>query len=271
MLLELRATGFPRSDGKPGRAWGARSVNLMVTVIRTVLESAMRQGMVHRNVAALVDRLPSTQQEMDTFTAAEVVTVLAAAEGDRNGHAWHLALSGLRRGELSGLRWSDIDFGGETLTIANTRVSIDGRVDEKAPKTPRSQRTLPLTLGLIEVLRRAQRRQLEERLAFGPEYTQSGYVVVDEAGRPYHPETISDYWDRLLAGANVRRIRLHDARHTCGTLMHLQGVPVAVISAWLGHADAAFTMRTYVHSQDDALVAAAAVLGDLMSPASRAV
>ena len=75
-----------------------------------------------------------------------------------------------------------------------------------------------------------------------------------------HPETLGLAWGRLLDRAEVRHLRLHDARHTSGTLMHLRGVPVAVIAAWLGHADAAFTMRTYVHSQDDALRSAASVL-----------
>jgi integrase len=76
---------------------------------------------------------------------------------------------------------------------------------------------------------------------------------VDEIGRPLRPDTLSDRFDQLVARAGVRRILLHDARHTCGTLMHLSGEPVAVISARLGHSSPAFTMRVYVHSQDDAL------------------
>ena len=76
--------------------------------------------------------------------------------------------------------------------------------------------------------------------------------------RRYHPDTVSDYWAAACAKAGVKRIRLHDARHTCGTLMHLEhNVPVAIISAWLGHADTAFTMRTYVHNQPQKLVLAA--------------
>jgi hypothetical protein len=86
----------------------------------------------------------------------------------------------------------------------------------------------------------------------------TGYVVVDPLGRRYHPDTVSDYWAAACAKAGVKRIRLHDARHTCGTLMHLEhNVPVAIISAWLGHADTAFTMRTYVHNQPEKLALAA--------------
>ncbi|OOK74961.1 phage integrase family protein [Mycobacterium kansasii] len=78
--------------------------------------------------------------------------------------------------------------------------------------------------------------------------------------RAYHPDTLSDFWRELCGEAKVRQIRLHDARHSCASIMHAPGVPIAVISAWLGHADPAFTMRTYVHAQNDALKAAAAAL-----------
>ena len=77
--------------------------------------------------------------------------------------------------------------------------------------------------------------------------------MVDQAERPYHPDTLSDFWREMRGEAGVRKIRLHDARHSCASIMHAQGVPIAVISEWLGHADAAFTMRTYVHVQNDAL------------------
>jgi integrase len=113
---------------------------------------------------------------------------------------------------------------------------------------------------LTDALRRALATQKTERLALGPDYGAGDHVVCDEAGRPYHPDTLSDYWRSLCVAAKVPSIRLHDARHTCGTFMHLQGVPIVVVSAWLGHADPAFTMRTYVHSQNEALKIAAASL-----------
>ena len=81
--------------------------------------------------------------------------------------------------------------------------------------------------------------------------------MCDAAGRLYHPDTLSDFWRALCSDAGVSRIRLHDARHTCVTLMHMQNLPIVVIAEWLGHADPAFTMRTYVHSQNDALHLAA--------------
>jgi integrase len=91
-------------------------------------------------------------------------------------------------------------------------------------------------------------------------------VVVDDAGRPYHPDTLSDFWRELCDAAEVRRIRLHDARHSCASIMHAQAIPIAVIAAWLGHADPAFTMRTYVHAQNDAFNVAAATWQKVVTP-----
>jgi integrase len=128
------------------------------------------------------------------------------------------------------------------------RVTVDGAAVTSEPKTEAGKRTLPLTEPLVKVLRRSKRRRAAKQLEAGSLYVDAGYLVVNEVGERLHPDTVSDQWDQLATAARVRRIRLHDARHTCRTLMHLEGVPIAVIAAWLGHASPAFTMRTYVHS-----------------------
>jgi integrase len=140
----------------------------------------------------------------------------------------------------------DIAFQAQTISIEITRVVVDVEDDTKSET---STRVLPLTPELL-ALRAATRMQAEGQPAAGPAFERSGYVVVDPLGRRHHLDTVSDYWAAACAKAGVKRIRLHDARHTCGTLMHLEhNVPVAIIKAWLGHADPAFTMRTYVHNQ----------------------
>jgi integrase len=260
LVTSLAAGGLSMSNGRPRRPWSPRSLNLMLTVLQMVLEDAVRQGWVVRNVAHLVDRVPQVKHEMRTFTEPEVHKLLAVAETDRLEVAWHLALSGLRRGEVCGLTWDDVDFDAGELNIRQTRVRVDGVVLESTPKTEKGERALPLPDSLLRVLKRARTRQAEDRLRLPGDYLEGGYVVADAGGSPMHPETLGLAWDRLLKRAGVPHLRLHDARHTCGTLMHLRGVPVAVIAAWLGHTDAAFTMRTYVHSQDDALRSAASVM-----------
>lgn len=261
LVTELLAGGTKTAKGRKRRAWQAETVNATLDRFETVLDGLISEGKLVRNVAALVDRVPTGPRKKHvTYSKDEVRKVLAAAAPDRNRHAWHLALSGLRRGEIGGLRWSDVDLDGQRLTIANNRVSVNGKAEESDPKSDDSGRTLPLTPTLTTELRAAKRRQAAEKLALGEAYGPGTHVVVNEAGSSYHPDTLTDYWEKLTKLAQVRRIRLHDARHTCGTLMHLQGVPIAVISEWLGHADSAFTMRTYIHSQDDALVSAAGAL-----------
>jgi integrase len=158
------------------------------------------------------------------------------------------------------LRWSDIDLDAKTLSIVNNRVDAGGTAVENDPKSQSSGRTLPLPERLVSVLRTAKARQARERLALSTETGPWEYVVSNEVGLPYHPQVLSRYWASVVSAAGVRHIKLHAARHTCATLMHLEGVPVAVIAAWIGHKDASLTMKLYAHSQDDALKAASDTL-----------
>jgi integrase len=253
LVSDLVAGGTVTAKGRVRRPWSAVAVNKVVASVGQVLADAQRQGLVSRNVAEHVDRVAATHTPLDTYTETEVGTLLSALGDDRLAHAWELALSGLRRGEIAGLRWSDVDLDGKALVIANNRVSAGGRSVENDPKSATSRRSLPLPDRLVTVLRSAKARQAAERLALGAAYKSGAYVVSNEIGDPYSPAVLSRYWRDAVKAAGVRHIKLHAARHTCATLMHLQGVPVAVIAAWIGHKDASLTMRLYAHSQDDAL------------------
>ncbi|WP_231376620.1 tyrosine-type recombinase/integrase [Mycobacterium sp. 141] len=149
--------------------------------------------------------------------------------------------------------------------MTNNRVSAGGQTVENDPKSAASRRTLPLPERLVGVLRAAKARQAAERLALGSESGPWEYVVCNEVGQPYAPGVLSRYWRDTARAAGVRHIKLHAARHTCATLMHLNGVPAAVIAAWIGHKDASLTMKLYAHSQDDALKAAGATLNRVVT------
>jgi integrase len=267
LLTDLRDGGTETGKGHTRRAWSARSLNKAVDAWRGVLAYGVERRDLSHNVAASMRKVPRTRREMLTYTPSEIQLVLRAADNDRNGHLWYLALSGLRRGEIAGLRWDDIDFDAATITVARNRVQAGaGNVVENDPKTLSSCRTLPLDEGLIGVLKRASARCAQERLALGEAHADTGYAAVNEAGQPYTPETLTRMWHKLTKAAGVRPIRLHDARHSCGTALHLRGVPMAVIAKWLGHADAATTARIYAHSQDEALRAASTTLGQVVTP-----
>lgn len=258
LIVKLRAGSAERPGGRARKAWSARSCNYMIGALSQVLAQLVAEGRLARNVAALVDRVPGKASKFDTFTADQVKTVLGGIADDRNRHAWHLALAGLRRGEIAGLRWDDIDLGQRTVRIGKTRVDVGGRAfDQDDPKTASAGRVLPIPDALLSELSAGKARQAAERLALGEAYAGLGYGVCNKAGEPYHPSTLSSMSQAAIKNLDVPQVRLHDARHTCATLMHLQGVPIALVAAWLGHADVSFTLRTYVHAQPEALELAA--------------
>jgi integrase len=193
--------------------------------------------------------------ERDTWSRTEVRKFLRAAEGDGLHAAWRLILYGLRRGEVLGLRWADVDLKAKTLAVVQARVLVDYKVRIEPPKSRNGKRTLPLDDELVPALTELRKRQARESEAAGTAY-QAGLddldwyapgderVVTDELGVPVHPEWYSDEFGRLLKRARPRKIRLHDSRHTTLFLTSLQaGVPVHVAAARLGHADPSITLR----------------------------
>jgi integrase len=156
----------------------------------------MRQGHVVRNVAELVDRIPADPKQPDTFTRAELQKVLDHVDGDRYAIAWQLALTGLRRGEVAGLRWSDIDLDARTLQISSSRLRFGKHLVEDTPKSRAERRTLPIPDHLAAALRTTRAIQAADRLALGEFYEVSGFVVVDQAGAALSPHALTSRWAR---------------------------------------------------------------------------
>jgi integrase len=244
-----------RRGGKPGTGLSARSVRLTLGRLTAALESAVAEGKLARNPARYVKPPAHTPRERETWTAAEVRAFLAVADADRLAACWRLSLYGLRRGEVLGLRWRDIDLTGAALTIRQARVLAGYEVRIEEPKSRNGIRTLPLDDGLVSSLKAMKAQQAAERLAAGPAYERTGYVAADELGHPVHPEWYTDEFHRVTDRAQVRRVRLHEARHTALSLMEHAGVPVSILAAWAGHYSGAFTMSQYVHANPDDLAA----------------
>lgn len=266
-----------RGEVEGRKAWTPRSLNYLLYLTTAVLDDQVKQGNLVRNVARLVDRVAGDPKRFRTLTGDEMFRILDHDCRDR--HLWTLALYGLRRSEIAGLLWRNVNLTdrpvGEgdddelppkSIRIVKNRINVGKDIVSGPPKSKASNRTLPLPDEVVDVLKAARKRQLEERLAFGEGYGLGEYVACRENGQPFHPNLIYWRWGKLLDGLGIKRVRLHDARHTCGTLMHLRGVPIAVVSAWLGHASAAFTMAVYVHSQDDALKAAGSSFTRVVTP-----
>ena len=259
--------------------WKRTSINPMLARWRTVWAGLQAEGILPRNVVALVEplRKPSNEPVMktdDSLIEDEIEKLLAAhTPAAEDGHArrrevlLHLALLGLRRGELSGLRWSavDLDAATPTLTVQATRVSTSaGVIDQDTTKTAKSGRTLPIPVHILPILRRTRLEQKQMRLKAGRLWQggSDGYVIAQELGQPLSPRTVDRWWERALEHARLDHRRLHASRHTAATLLALRGASPAVIAAWLGHADGGvLAMRVYVRQRDSMLDNAAALLG----------
>jgi integrase len=218
-------------------------------VIRGALEEAVRRGLVSRNVAlvAHAPRLRSIPRvEQRSWTPEELRAFLRAAAGHRLFAAlWTAAFTGMRRGELLGLRWQDFDEKAATVSINWGLVAIDYEVHETRGKTPRSRRRIDLDPATVGVLAAWREWQRAEQRAAGIEG--AWWMFTDGGGQPIHPHAISQAFERIARRAGVPVIRLHELRHTHGTLLIAAGVPVKVVSERLGHATPAFTIETYQH------------------------
>jgi integrase len=236
-----------------GQALNAKTVRNTAGVLSKALSDAVRLRQLRHNPAKDA-RLPRRDRpDTCAWTADEATTFLQAARHERWYPMWRLVLAtGLRRGELLGLRWQDLDLSGGRLEVVETRVIADHEV-VGPPKSRAGARIVALDQDTVAALHAWRRQIAADHLAAGPAWQDTGRVFVDEFGNPPHPESVTRWWGEACLRHGVRRIRLHDARHTAATLMLRAGQPVKVVAQRLGHADVAVTMRVYQHvtAQDD--------------------
>lgn len=213
LYARLLADGRSKGGGPLAR----RTVRYTHTVLRKALKDAARWGLVARNVVDLANPPKVTKtRKWTTWSPSEIRTFLRAVEGDRLSSLWELAVNtGMRRGELLGLRWDDIDLEAGTVAIRRALVVVGYEVVVSETKTDRA-RMIALDPGTIAILRDSRRAQLEERMAWGPAWIDSGYVHTKGNGEPLHPDETSKRFNRLVA-PRFRGFGFHDVRHTWAT------------------------------------------------------
>jgi integrase len=225
----------------------------------------MRWGFVIRNVAAVADAPKVVRREMNTWTAEETRAFLQFIADDSLSMAFILAATtGMRRGEILGLRWRDVDLDLARLTVVQTLTSVNYKLYFGQPKTNRGRRSIPLDPTTVMFLRQHRARQNANRLVMGADWTYLDLVMTKPDGTPVHPDTVSDTFDRRVRACGLRKIRLHDLRHTYATLALGSGVPVKVVSEVLGHSSSAFTMDIYGHVTPVMMEDLARTVGALM-------
>lgn len=236
-----------RVDGRGGLS--PKTVRHCHQVLRKAYGDAVRWNRIARNPCDLAQPPRSGgHAEMRTWPAATLRAFLEGVAGDRLCAAWHIAAAaGMRRGEVLGLRWQDVDVDASRLAVRQTLTSIRYRLSFGAPKTAKGRRLISLDDRTVAELKRHRKAQLQERLAFGPGYSDADLVFAREDGSPVHPDLFSDYFEKHVKRLGLPRIRLHDLRHTHATLALQAGVNPKVISERLGHATVAFTLDRYAH------------------------
>jgi integrase len=276
-LLESGGTCYVKNEkGRrvkdAGGAWVTKPRPLSPTTVRLVhrvvfhaLSDAVQSGVLPVNPAIRARQPKARRAEVSVWQPADARRFLAAARGDRLYAMYLLALTaGLRRGELAGLRWSDVDLDREAIAIRVQRTTdADSKVVEKEPKGT-SRRVVQVGPDVVAALRSHRTAQLAERLAAGPAWTDSGRVFVDEAGKPYHPGRLVRLFRRLCEQVGAPPIRLHDLRHTCATVLLVGGTHPKVVQERLGHASITITMDTYSHVVDGLQREAASVIESLL-------
>ena len=234
--------------GKDGGALSTTTVHSVHVAISRALKDAMRWGKLTRNVASMADAPAPAESRKQWWTAAQLRQFAEAVASDRLSGLWTLAMTtGLRRGELAGLRWIDVDLEAGRLTVASTRVVVGYEVVTATPKTKKSARTIALDPVTVTALRSHRRRQLEERVALGEAWTDSGLVFTYETGEGLHPERLLRVFQAATKRAGLPPIPLHGLRHSYASAGLSAGISMKVMQERLGHSSIAITADLYSH------------------------
>lgn len=268
-----RALKTGRLDGRGGLS--ETTVRHHVRVLHEALEYAISMDKLGRNpVNRNKVRLPhAPPREMQTLTAAEVLRLLDVIRRSRTSLFMPVLLAattGLRRGEVLGLRWGDVDLDAGRITVQQTvqKTKTAGLV-VKAPKTVKSRRTVDLMPLTIEALRRHQQEQAHERKVIGLRPDRSALVCADADGSPLDPDYVTQAFAALVKRTpNMPRVRYHDLRHGFATMLLGEGVPAKIVSEALGHSKTGITQDLYSHVTPGMQKEAARKLGDAFERAA---
>ncbi|NLB37293.1 MAG: site-specific integrase [Clostridiales bacterium] len=237
-------------------------------VIRGALQEAVKKRILPLNPADGVT-LPKQQGQNKfkgaAYMAEQAQTLLYAIRDDVLYPAVFLGLCyGLRRSEVLGLRWKDIDFKAEELHVKNTVTRMKTHIEHEATKSAASRRTLKLIPSTIKYLQQLHKEQLERRLLLGDSYTVTDHICVWADGKPLSPDYVSQHFKKFLQKHNLPLIRFHDLRHTAGSLLISQGMNIKQVQEFLGHEKSSTTLDIYAHIDMQAKKETADAMGEVL-------
>ncbi len=236
------------------------------SLLHKSLSDAVRWGHLARNPASLATPPKSETPEMKVWSPDQLRTFLVCTDGHRLAAAWLLIITtGMRRGEVLGLAWDDVDLVNGRIAVVQSLTAIEyDDVRLLQPKTAKGRRSVALDPATVAALHAHRKRQLEDRLRWGEAWIDTGLVFTREDGSVVHPHRLSAAFGELSQEAGLPKIRLHDLRHSYATAALAAGIPAKVVSERLGHASVMITLDTYSHilpsMQEDAANAVAKLI-----------
>ncbi len=227
---------------------GLPAQHQLLSTLRSVLKAAVERALIVRNPLAGFSLESYVTPERSTWSPAQVRTFLAHAEDDRLAVLYRVVLlHGLRRGEVCGLRWQDLDLERGVLHVRQQHVWVGGEARSGEPKSRKSRRSFRLDAGTVAALRAHKTRQLRERMRVGAAWEDRDLVFCNEDGSPLKPYAPLFPFQRLAREAGLPVLTLHEGRHTAATNMLLAGISPKVVSERMGHATVGITLDLYGH------------------------
>ena len=242
-------TKLGKEGGAQKQGLSTKTVHEIHGVLHLALENAVRWGYLARNVCDLVDPPSIVSREPTPLSLEQAQALLKSVREYRLEVLLTVAVvTGMRRGELLALRWSNVDFDHKTLLVLHTVDYIPkyGYV-ENEPKTKTGKRSISLPSFLVDVLRDHRKKLLERQLQLGEGWENRDLVFPDLHGGYFNPGYLDKLFARLLRDAGVPHMHFHDLRHSAATILLAMGVNIKVIQELLGHSDIAITLRVYGH------------------------
>ena len=226
----------------------AETVRHIHSTLRCALNDAVRWGLVHRNVASLASPPKLEKRELHVFTIEQTNNLLEAVSNERLEIVFWIAIYlGLRRGEILALRWQDINFDSQTMHVCGTLQRVARSLQLTETKTESSRRTLPIPDVLLAKIKTHRSNQLQDRLKAGSSWQEKDLVFTTKYGTPVEPRNLVRRFHEILKAAKLPKIRFHDLRHSCATLLLTKGVSMRTLMDVLGHSKISQTMDTYAH------------------------
>ncbi len=254
-----------RADGTGGL--NPKTVVEIHMILRRALDDAVRRGWILTNPARIAHapkRRPLSSNTSRVWNAHQLGAFLAFTREHRYHAAiWVAANTGMRRGEVLGLRWGDVDFATSQLSVTRSLVSVGYELHETRGKSRTARRAINLDSRTLDVLHAWRQHRMSE----DPEFEvgdPDNHVFARPDGAPTHPQLLSDAFQKLVNQSGLPRVRFHDLRHTHATLLLKAGVPIKVVSERLGHSTPGFTMATYQHVIPGMQEEAAQTFGDIL-------